>query len=145
MRNKLLLLAAAALAVGVAAPASAQPGHGKHHGKSQAKKWDGRDDRRGDWRDDDRRGDYRNCPPGLAKRRNGCQPPGQARKAAWGRGSYLPRGYSNWSRYDSIPRAYRSRVPYDQRYRYVYQDNYVYTVDPRTRAVRSVIDLLSGR
>lgn len=30
-----------------------------------------------------------NCPPGLAKKNNGCMPPGQARK--WSRGQPLPR------------------------------------------------------
>lgn len=30
-----------------------------------------------------------NCPPGLAKKNNGCQPPGQAKK--WRRGEPLPR------------------------------------------------------
>lgn len=30
-----------------------------------------------------------NCPPGLAKKHNGCQPPGQAKK--WHRGAPLPR------------------------------------------------------
>jgi len=36
-------------------------------------------------------GQYRTgrCPPGLAKRHNGCMPPGQARK--WARGRPLPR------------------------------------------------------
>jgi Ni/Co efflux regulator RcnB len=29
------------------------------------------------------------CPPGLAKKRNGCMPPGQAKK--WRRGAPLPR------------------------------------------------------
>jgi len=29
------------------------------------------------------------CPPGLAKKHNGCMPPGQARR--WRRGEYLPR------------------------------------------------------
>ena len=35
------------------------------------------------------------CPPGLAKKNNGCQPPGQARK--WRKGQPLPRdvGYYN--------------------------------------------------
>mgnify|MGYP003631784862 CR=1 FL=1 len=31
----------------------------------------------------------KNCPPGLAKKNNGCQPPGQAKK--WRRGEALPR------------------------------------------------------
>ena len=36
-----------------------------------------------------------NCPPGLAKKNNGCQPPGQAKK--WRKGQPLPRdvGYYN--------------------------------------------------
>ena len=72
---------------------------------------DRRDDRRGDYRDG--RGDARvsfhfddhqrtlvrdyyedsfkhgRCPPGLAKKRNGCMPPGQAKK--WQMGRPLPR------------------------------------------------------
>jgi Ni/Co efflux regulator RcnB len=34
-------------------------------------------------------GEGRNCPPGLAKKNNGCMPPGQARK--WAVGQPLPR------------------------------------------------------
>ena len=72
------------------------------------------DDRRGGRRDDDRRGSVQiqiggyfgerqrsdvyayygqppraHCPPGLAKKNNGCQPPGQAKK--WKMGQPLPR------------------------------------------------------
>lgn len=39
------------------------------------------------------------CPPGLAKKRNGCMPPGQARK--WSRGRPLPRDVV----YYDLPRA----------------------------------------
>ena len=35
-------------------------------------------------------GDARRCPPGLAKKNNGCMPPGQARK--WDVGQPVPRG-----------------------------------------------------
>ena len=35
-------------------------------------------------------GDGRHCPPGLAKKHNGCQPPGQARR--WAVGEPIPRG-----------------------------------------------------
>lgn len=35
-------------------------------------------------------GNGRNCPPGLAKKNNGCMPPGQAKK--WGVGQPLPAG-----------------------------------------------------
>lgn len=40
-----------------------------------------------------------NCPPGLAKKNNGCQPPGQAKK--WRRGYPLPDDV----RYYDLPRA----------------------------------------
>lgn len=33
------------------------------------------------------------CPPGLAKKNNGCLPPGQAKKV-WVRGEYLPADYT---------------------------------------------------
>lgn len=90
--------------------------HGKGHDKQDKHdKHDKHDDR--DQRDDRRQGDrndrqvshqyfttqhrtvvvdyYTNefrskgCPPGLAKKKNGCLPPGQAKK--WKRGSALPR------------------------------------------------------
>lgn len=92
---------------------SEQHGHGKGHGKRDKGNERDRDDR--DYRDD--RGDridrevsrtyfstqqrtvfvdyYANefrekgCPPGLAKKKNGCLPPGQAKK--WKRGQALPR------------------------------------------------------
>lgn len=85
-------------------------------------------------RDDDRRGsDYRFsgddrrivleyystqarrgfCPPGLEKKRNGCQPPGQAR--TWRKGHPLAQGTS----YYDLPRELRVRLsapPPDYRY-----------------------------
>ena len=48
---------------------------------------DSRDAPRGNWRDYDQRGLINGCPPGLAKKNNGCLPPGQAKK-------------SNYDRYD---------------------------------------------
>ena len=69
-----------------------------------------------------------NCPPGLARKNNGCLPPGQARKL--------------FTQGQRIPVAYRTRVPFNDGYRYIYRDNVVYVVDPATRLVTSVIDLL---
>ncbi len=92
---------------------------------------DRRDDRRGDFRDDprnDRRGDsvefhfrddtrrlvndyygqqFRSghCPPGLAKKNNGCMPPGQAKK--WRRGYALPHDV----RYYDLPYDLVVRLP----------------------------------
>lgn len=124
------LLAAAAGAMSLAGPALAKDhgqGNGRGHGNGH-----------GGWHGDAGYG----CPPGLAKKHNGCMPPGQARKMYWNQGAYVPRDYNGWTRYSSIPNRYRSRVPYNSDYRYVYRDNYVYVVDPRTRLVRDVIDLL---
>ena len=55
-----------------------------------------------------------NCPPGLAKRANGCAPPGLARQ--WALGRPLPRGLV----YYDLPRALLLRLtPPDQGYKYV--------------------------
>lgn len=126
MRNKVLIAAIAALAF--ASPVLAEKGG--HHGN----------DRGNDRFDKEDYGD-RNCPPGLAKKHNGCQPPGQARKA-FERGQYLPEGYSHYTAYRDIPFRYRSRIRYGQRYRYIYEENRVYVVDPTTRLIRDIVDLL---
>lgn len=100
---------------------SEQHGNGKGHGKRD--KDDDRDERGGrderDYRDRDQREgsrsyfttqqrtvfvDYysnefreKGCPPGLAKKKNGCLPPGQAKK--WKRGQALPRDVM----YEEVP------------------------------------------
>ena len=45
------------------------------------------------------------CPPGLAKKNNGCLPPGQAKK--WAKGRPLPGDL----RYHDLPRELLSRLP----------------------------------
>lgn len=45
------------------------------------------------------------CPPGLAKKNNGCLPPGQAKK--WARGMPLPAGLQ----YHDLPRDLLMRLP----------------------------------
>ena len=106
----------------------------KAHGNKHEERYDERkDDRRGsdqrDRREDDRRGgatvefrfgdqdqrmvrDYYGdqgrsgkCPPGLAKKHNGCQPPGQAKK--WAQGRPLPRDV----RYYDVPHDLLVRMP----------------------------------
>jgi Ni/Co efflux regulator RcnB len=95
-----------------------QDGEKREHHKKHGEKHDDGDHRSGDYeRDDDREhggtsvhvdvhfGDHDRvvihdyyeeryskgrCPPGLAKKNNGCMPPGQAKK--WTRGRPLPRG-----------------------------------------------------
>ncbi|HSB72206.1 MAG TPA: hypothetical protein VLT62_23000 [Candidatus Methylomirabilis sp.] len=95
-----VLALAAAVAIG---PAYAEKpegaGGGKHKGKAHAKK-DGSGGERGERHfGDSHRAHVREyyagefhagrCPPGLAKKRNGCMPPGQAKK--WRVGQPLPR------------------------------------------------------
>ncbi len=98
---------------------------------------DGRDDRWGDrddrydrddrWDDDDDRRNGRGCPPGLAKKNNGCLPPGQAKKM----------GDRYDDRYDNVPSQYGSQYRDTQRYTYRYNDGRIYQIDRRTgRIVR---------
>src|SRR5689334_21530292 len=124
--NKLILFAGAA-ALGITAPAVAKPGNGHGRGNGHA-----RYDAYGYWRG--------GCPPGLAKKHNGCMPPGQAKKLYRGqrwrsdygtRYTYRPIPYDLCQRYDLNP--------YD---RYYYGNGYLYQVDPRTLLVQQVISAL---
>jgi hypothetical protein len=68
-------------------PAVVQKHAGKHHGGKHARRDDGRhhvynDGRR--YHSDTRVMGSNGCPPGLAKKHNGCLPPGQAKKLAVG-------------------------------------------------------------
>lgn len=139
-----LTLAAAAAVVLTASPALADPG-GKGKGNKEWKHSDrnDRDDDRyrdGDrYRDSDRyRSSYRNCPPGLAKKNNGCQPPGQAKKR-WARGQRVPYGYNGYTSYDRIPREYRDRYDLNRDDRYIYDQGTVYQVDRRTSVIEQVL------
>jgi hypothetical protein len=159
MRKLILLAAAASMAAGM--PALAKPGkgggHGAHAGTTVKAKGKVKvrtthrvtaSDRNGNGILDSRerraaanRYGANDCPPGLARKNNGCLPPGQARKL-FTQGQRLPVGYNFYSDYDDIPVAYRSRVPFNDDYRYIYRDDTVYVVDPATRLVTRVIDLI---
>ena len=78
------------------------------------------------------------CPPGLAKKNNGCLPPGQAKKM-YEQGYRFSQGYDQWTPYERIPYDVRRRYDLDPRSRYVYDNNYVYRVDPTTLIVREVL------
>ena len=143
------LLAAGVAALALAAPASADPGknkgkghHEKHgqtvskaHGKqakharkvyqghAAANYWGNRD-----------------CPPGLAKKNNGCLPPGIAKKQ-FDVGDRWNGNYRQWS-YNQVPLDWRSQYGLDANNRYYYRNGYLYSVDPRTRLVESVIQAL---
>ena len=81
----------------------------------------------------------RGCPPGLAKKHNGCMPPGQARKAlgqrvdrSWYASNHLPNGYRDL--YYDTPDYY---------YRYDNVGN-LYRVDARSNMISSLIPLIGG-
>lgn len=151
-----LILAAGAAALAIAAPASAEPGKNKGQGKHQAKQ--------GQMMHQSRQGQMmhkaqakharkvhqghaaanwwgnRGCPPGLAKRDNGCLPPGIARQR-YNLGDRWYGNYRPWT-YDQVPLDWRTQYNLDPYNRYYYRDGYLYSVDPRTRLVESVIQAL---
>jgi hypothetical protein len=65
-----------------------------------------------------------------------------ARHARWQAGYRFGPRYS-YTAYSALPRTYVSRYDLSPRYRYVYSDNYIYQVDPRTYAITRVIDALT--
>ena len=101
--------------------------HDRDHDRDEDRRDRGRrdhdDDRRGGF-DNDHRGMIRdyygqefrrgNCPPGLAKKNNGCLPPGQAKK--WAMGRPLPRDVLI---YDFPPDLLRQLGRTPEGYRYV--------------------------
>ena len=126
MKQAFLLAGAAALAI--AGPAFAKPGHGQGQGPHG------------------KHGQYMGygaggCPPGLAKKNNGCMPPGQAKKM-YRVGQRFPQSYGDRWRYNQIPYDLRQQYglnPYD---RYYYGDGYLYQVDPKTLLVEQVVRAL---
>lgn len=107
--------------------------------RTQQRRWDSSRVRYGDGRGYWHEGGYyrdgryygSNCPPGLAKKNNGCLPPGQARQR-WKVGQRLPSSYRD----NYIPRQYRT---YYNNGSYRYYDGYVYRVDPTTYIIREIL------
>jgi hypothetical protein len=110
---KQLFLLAGATALGFSVPAVAKPGNG--HGNDAYGYGMG------------------GGPPGLAKKHNGCMPPGQAKK--YGRGDRWRSNYGTYYTYNRIPYDIRQRYDLNSRYRYYYNDGYLYQVDPRTQLI----------
>jgi hypothetical protein len=154
---KMLILLTGAAMLAATGPAAANPGKGhghanhaaaKHanhaaakHGKAHhAKKARGlvTSDRFGRLYALDARG---SCPPGLAKRDNGCLPPGQAKKL-YNIGQRYNRNFGDSWNYNQIPDHLRSQYSFDQSDRYYYRNGYLYQVDPKTMLVQQVISAL---
>jgi hypothetical protein len=139
MRTFLITLAAAT-AVTAAAPALAKP---PAHAQSKGHKAERADERgRGDsYRGYlDRRGGYaqrvQGCPPGLAKKNNGCLPPGQAKKL--GVGDRLPSYLSGYN----VPMRYQDRYRDNGDWQYRYEDEQIYRVNRRSGLIDSIVSVL---
>jgi hypothetical protein len=131
---KKLFLIAAVSAITFAVPAVAKPGNGHGHGHGFDYDSPGGGYGRG------------GCPPGLAKKAVPCMPPGQAKKL-FGVGQRVPYGYNGLMGYNALPydvRSYYGRQlsPYS---RYIYDNGYVYRVDPRTMVVEQILSALTRR
>lgn len=156
MKNLILLAGAAALAA-TATPALAKPGKGNAHSQhakgkhggmkggkhstmrhGSSERWVVTSDRFGRMYALDARG---SCPPGLAKKNNGCMPPGQAKKM-YDVGQRYNRNFGDSWGYNQIPYDLRTRYDLDDDYGYYYNQGYLYQVDPTTLLVRQVISAL---
>lgn len=145
-----LLCAAAAASLALAASAAADPGQNKGQGKP-AKQGQTVQQGQGKQQAKPSKNVYRGqtvanywgsslCPPGLAKKNNGCLPPGIA-KRRFNPGDRWSGIYDQWT-YNQIPRDWRNQYNLDSRNGYYYRDGYLYGVDPQTRIVVSVIEAL---
>lgn len=149
MKQTLLIIGASALAI--AAPSYAKPGngHGPGYGKGNNP---GMSHAHTPGMVHSNQGmgttyGYGNggCPPGLAKKAVPCVPPGQAKKL-YGVGQQIS-GNQALLGYNQLPYGVRSAYgqqlnPYG---RYMYDNNYVYGVDPRTMVVTQVLNSVLGR
>ena len=80
-------------------------------------------------------GSHKGCPPGLAKKHNGCLPPGQAKKI-YGRGDRLRGNYvliRNPGRFGLNPNSTYYRL-----------GDYVYQVDRNTKEVLDLIGAVAA-
>jgi hypothetical protein len=127
---KKLLIMASIAALAVTAPVIANPGKGKGKGNAHAHV-DGGHVGYGTG----------GCPPGLAKKNNGCLPPGQAKKL-YNIGQRWPMGYGQAWNYNQIPYDMRTRYGFDPRSNYYYGDGYVYRVDPATMMISQVVSAI---
>lgn len=82
-----------------------------------------------------------NCPPGLARKGNGCLPPGQAKKIFALGERIRPEWYGGYNLPDRYSAFYRDT---DDHY-YRYDDNgYIYRVDSGSNLISGLVPLLGG-
>jgi hypothetical protein len=155
LHMKAIFLLAGAAMLATTAPAAADPGGGKGKAKHATMKHEKAGEHATATRGKSHRGivtsdrygrlyalDARgSCPPGLAKKSNGCMAPGQAKKS-YNVGQRYNRNFGeSWS-YNQIPEHMRSQYSFDQSDRYYYNNGYLYQVDPKTMLVQQAISAL---
>ena len=133
---KQAFLIAGAAALGFAAPTVAHPGNGNGFGPGH-----GHGNPHAYGHDRGMGYGVGGCPPGLAKKHNGCMPPGQAKKL-FRTGQRYNTAYGSRYAYGQIPYDLRRQYDLNSRYRYYYDNGYLYQVDPRTMLVQQVISAL---
>lgn len=122
MTKVLLALGAAAVAL-TAAPALADRGHNhgyRHHARACAK-----------WR-------HGHC----VRWANHGYMISMHRHARYRTGYVFGPRYA-YTTYSALPQRYVTRYDLNPDYRYVYRDNYIYVVNPRTYAIERIIDALT--
>jgi hypothetical protein len=138
-----LLLASATLLAFTAAPALAKPGngHGKGHGHGQkhGQQYVGYGHQQLGYGQQYGYG-QRGCPPGLAKKNNGCLPPGQAKKL--GRGDRYVSGYGTPYGYNQLPYDVREQYGLDPYNNYYYDQGTLYGVDRRSGIIEQVLGMI---
>ena len=144
---KIAYLIGSAALLTLAAPAAAKPGGGHGHGGGHGNAASAHGKSARGVIVSDRYGRlyalnaHGSCPPGLAKRDNGCMPPGQAKKL-YRVGQRYNRNFGTVWGYNQIPDYLRSQYTFDPDDRYYYSNGYLYQVDPRTLLVQQVISAL---
>jgi hypothetical protein len=127
MKTLILLASATVLA---STPAIAKPDHAKHAAKAHQA------------HDPGAKGyGQGGCPPGLARKSPACVPPGQAKKQ-FKVGDRLPKDYKGYTSYSRIPRDLRRQHGLAAGDRYVYRDQRLYRVDPKTMVIQQVISAI---
>ena len=66
-------------------------------------------------------------------------PPGQARRL-FHTGQRVDRNYRYYTPYGDIPAPLVNQYDLTDQYRYIYRNNVIYVVDPRTSLVRRIIN-----
>ena len=129
MKQAIILAGAAALAFTGAA--HAKPPHAKH-GKGHAPAVHGPAGNAGYG--------VGGCPPGLAKKNELCMPPGQYKKL-FEVGQRVPSGYEGLLGYNGLPYDVRNHYGsgLDANGRYIYDQDHLYRVDPKTMIVREIL------